>query len=200
MPKVLSRLRIDEVSCVTKGAGENVKIVLCKRAADDDGRDGSFYHKLFAKVGSGRVARPPRRLRGGEPLRDIADAKHALLFTPDGRSLLRDAPTAASIDELASHLLEASGAVPPINKNEDQMREHVDVVSFAKRVVADGESVVSEAQPTELIKQYSDANKLPGEKSSVAFARIFGGDDAIGLNFRKMVQIAKGIAHPHVGA
>ena len=38
MPRILTRLRIDEVSAVDKGAGEGVKIVLMKRR---DRRDGS---------------------------------------------------------------------------------------------------------------------------------------------------------------
>ena len=34
MPKVLTRLRIDEVSAVDRGAGDGVKIVLMKRASE----------------------------------------------------------------------------------------------------------------------------------------------------------------------
>jgi hypothetical protein len=198
MPKVLTKLRVDEVSCVDRGAGEGTRVILYKRDDSDERR--GFYHRLFAGVGkrSGRAFSHPRRLRGHHELRDMADAKHALLHSPDGRAMARDFPN-ASIDELAAHLLEASSAVT--NKREDHhMREHFDVVSFAKRVVDDGVSAVSEAQATALIKQYSDAHRLPGEKSSVAFSRIYGADDDVGLNFRKMIQIAKGIAHPHVRA
>jgi hypothetical protein len=203
MPKVLTKLRVDEISAVDRAAGEGTRIVLYKRDDSDERR--GFYHRLFAGVGksSGRVARHPPRMRSRDVHSTRAEALHALLFTPDGRALMRDTPN-ATIDELASHLLEASGAAPPINKSEDNrrknMREHFDVVSFAKRVVDDGIAAVSEMQATELIKQYSDANRLPGEKPAAAFARIYSGDDDIGLNFRKMVQIAKGIAHPHVGA
>jgi hypothetical protein len=134
------------------------------------------------------------------------EIKYFLLHDAHGREMLRD--TGADIEVLTDHLVEASNKrnedntldASSINKREADMREHFDIVTFSKRIVADGESAISEAQATSLIKQYSDANRKPGEKSSVAFARIFGGDDDIGLNFRKMVQIAKGIAHPHVGA
>jgi hypothetical protein len=37
LPKILTNIRIDEVSAVDKGAGEGVKIMLMKR--DDDDRD-----------------------------------------------------------------------------------------------------------------------------------------------------------------
>jgi hypothetical protein len=193
MPRVLRDLRIDEISAVSKGAGEGTRVVLMKR--DEPG----FYHKLFAKGGSGRVVRPPRRLRGGEPLRDIADAKHALLHSPDGRVLMRDAPT-ATIDELSAHLLEALSAVTNKRNEDHHMSEHFDVVAFSKRVVDDGQSVISEAQAFELVQKYANLHRQVGERPAVAFARIYGGDDDIGLNFRKMVQISKGIAHPHVGA
>ncbi len=48
--------------------------------------DAGFYHEIFSK----RTVRHSRRLRAHHELRDIADAKHAILHTPDGRALLRD--------------------------------------------------------------------------------------------------------------
>jgi hypothetical protein len=96
MPKVLSKLRIDEISAVSRGAGENVRIVLMKRD-DSDGRRG-FYHKLFA-------AAPVRKamIRGyqGHWVRNIhgltrEEATAYLLHDAHGRELLRD--TGGNID------------------------------------------------------------------------------------------------------
>ena len=44
MPKVLSKLRVDEVSCVTAGAGEGTSIVLMKR--DDRKRRKVFGYAM----------------------------------------------------------------------------------------------------------------------------------------------------------
>jgi hypothetical protein len=56
MPKVLTKLRVDEISAVDRGAGEGCKVVLYKR--DDGGERGGFYHRLFRGVGKRtRVAR-----------------------------------------------------------------------------------------------------------------------------------------------
>lgn len=78
------------------------------------------------------------------------------------------------------------------------MDKNFDAVSFAKRVVNDGVSAVSEQQATELIQKYASDHRLPNEKPAAAFARIYSGDDDVGLAFRKMITIAKGHAHPHV--
>jgi len=179
MPKVLSRLRVDEVSCVTKGAGEGTKIVLMKR--DDSDKPPSIYHQIFAgvaKVGSGRVARPPRRLRGDDQLTSIADAKNALLHSPDGRSLMLAAPN-ASIDELAGHLLEAAGSVT--NKKDNTMQ------SFTKAIADLGEHGY-----TTLIQKFASNNKLPNETAAQAFVRIFSEDTPQGLAIRKCWLLSKG--------
>ena len=75
MPKVLTQLKIDEISAVDRAAGEGCEIIFSKR-------DPDFYHKLFAGRNVRRVVRHPRRLRHGDQLRDIADAKNALLHSP----------------------------------------------------------------------------------------------------------------------
>jgi hypothetical protein len=195
MPRVLRKLRIDEISAVDGAANSGAKILIYKR--DDERR--SFYHRLFA----GEIVRKATYRGGsGSRLHHIEnltreEAMHWLAYDPNGRSFARE--RGEPLDTLADHLVEASGMNVNNHHKEKSMNKQFDVVSFAKRVADDGLSVVSEAQATELIKQYCDANRLPGEKSSAAFARVFSGNDDVGLNFRKMVQIAKGIAHPHVG-
>jgi hypothetical protein len=193
MPRILHKLRIDEISAVDRGANDGAKIVLSKR---DSEPSRSVFAEIFGKK-QPRVARHPPRMRHHHTLDTLAEAKRALLFSPDGFQLMRTKPD-ASIDELAQHLLEASSA-SPTNKNEVSMREQFDAVQFAKRVVDDGESPLTEEEATRVIKRYSDAHRLPNESDVAAFARIYSGNDDVGLSFRKMVQLAKGFGHPHVG-
>jgi hypothetical protein len=173
MPKVLSRLRVDEVSCVTKGAGEGTRVVLMKR--DDSSDRAGFYHRLFAKGGSGRVVRPPRRLRGSEPLSDLADAKHALLHSPDGRSLMRDAPS-ASIDELSAHLLEASGSVTNkkdtnMNKMELIVKSETGMHAFCKGLVDRGIPYPHPEFDSKVLEPYAK-NKFPALHVGNAIAKV----------------------------
>jgi hypothetical protein len=168
----------------------------------------SVYHKIFgaerkyvARKGSPYGGHLRHRHDGNL---DHQTALHWVLHDSRGaavRNRLNLPP-----GEVADLLVEAAAMRPTekvsnhINEEENHMRENFDVVSFSKRVVSDGVSAVSESQAFEPVKHYTDANRKPGEKSSVAFARIYGGDDDVGLNFRKMIQLSKGIAHPHVGA
>jgi hypothetical protein len=160
---------------------------------DSDERRG-FYHRLFAGVGkrSGRAFRHPRRLRGRDQLRDIADAKHALLHSPDGRALMRDVP-GASIDELAQHLLEASSAVTNKrnhNSNEaSNMSDHL--VEVCKSVVSGDVALPSEAELTQEIRKLANAQRKPGETSAAAFTRIYTEQSDDGLVLRKAIQLCK---------
>ena len=182
MPNVITKLRVDEISAVDRGAGEGCEIVFSKR-------DPNFYHKLFAGVGkrAGRVVRHPRRLRGRDPLRDIADAKHALLHTPDGRALMRDVP-GASIDELAQHLLEASSS---INKRDQETNMSDNLIEVCKGVVSGDVTPPSEHELTAEIQKLANATRKTGETSAAAFERLYNAQDDDGLALRKAVQICK---------
>lgn len=50
MPKILTRLRIDEVSSVDRGAGEGVQIMLMKRQKEEPMTQPSTLSKIFAKM------------------------------------------------------------------------------------------------------------------------------------------------------
>ena len=193
MPKVLTRLRVDEISAVDKAAGENTKIVLYKRDDSDERR--GFYHRLFAGVGkrSGRAVRHPRRLRGRDQLRDIADAKHALLHSPDGHALQRDFPN-ASIDELASHLVEASVAAArraaTTKRNSNEVTD-MDLIEVCKSINVGDVEPPSEHELTAEIKKLANANRKPGETSAAAFTRLYTAPDDDGLALRKAVAVCK---------
>src|SRR6516162_11673913 len=51
MPRILKNIRIDEVSAVTKGAGEGTRIVLMKRDTSADGNvHDSAWYKEQARI------------------------------------------------------------------------------------------------------------------------------------------------------
>jgi hypothetical protein len=143
---------------------------------------------------------------------DRATGLHWLQHSARGAALAARRPE--SLSDLADLVVEASateaaemnkreGRVAPTNKQKEvsiMSEKPFDAYLFAKRVVADNLSAVSEQQATELIKKYADEHKLPHESSAAAFSRIYTGDDDVGLSFRKMIQIAKNLPHPHVGA
>jgi hypothetical protein len=127
------------------------------------------------------------------PVREFADGGST---SPD--DFLSDGGvTDAEEEDLADEAEEAIEEVDEEQK-EKTMATKFDAVTFAKRVAKDGVSAISEAEATDLIKTYANAHRLAGENASAAFARIYTGNDDVGLSFRKMVQMAKGIAHPHV--
>jgi hypothetical protein len=142
----------------------------------------SYFAKLFMRK---RVSRPPRRHRGDAPLEDMADAKHALLHSPDGRALLRDTPN-ASIDALAAHLLEASRRAPTNKREATEMDPTTKILKSARQLGEHG--------MTALIQKYADSNRLPNETSAQAFTRIFTDESNTGQALRHVYAIAKGQA------
>jgi hypothetical protein len=147
----------------------------------------SVYRDIFRDV-SGHVVHHPRRLRGRDQLRDIADAKHGLLHSPDGRALLRDVP-GASIDELASHLLEASSAVT--NKRNSEVTNMDHLVEVCKALNGGDCTPPTEHELTEQIQKYASEHRRDGETAAGAFNRILTTDDEIGLTFRKSLAVCK---------
>jgi hypothetical protein len=175
MPKVLTKLRIDEISAVDRAAGEGTRVVLMKRDVP------SFYHRLFA--GDVRVRKATYRGAQGHWLRNIPDlsreeAKHFLLHDAHGRALLRD--TGVDIDTLADHLVEAS--LRPTEK-----REVSNMQSFTKAIADLGEHGY-----TQLIQKFASNNRLSNETAAQAFVRIFSEDSAQGLAIRKAWLLSKG--------
>lgn len=169
-------------------------------------RPRSDFDKIF-QVKRGYLLRKTNRYGGHlrfhhDGSLDRETALHWILHHKNGAAL-RDRLNLPA-DEVADLLVRAAQMHPTTKRNPDQeesdMTKSFDAVSFAKRVVDDGVSAISEQQATELIQKYASDHRLPNEKPAAAFARIFSADDDIGLSFRKMVTIAKGHAHPHVGA
>lgn len=123
--------------------------------------------------------------RSGLPPDRLADllVEAASRFSPDADP--------QEVSDAAEELIEAA------TKEEDNDMTD-DFVKFAKRVAAEGDTHLSEAEATEMILKYASINRLGNESQAAAFNRIFTADDDVGVSLRKMVQVCKGIPHPHI--
>ena len=66
------------------------------------------------------------------------------------------------------------------------------VVAFSKAVADCGRcDGVTEHEFTKAVGDYADANRLPGESSAKAFARVFSANDETGLTLRKAHAVIK---------
>jgi hypothetical protein len=188
MPKVLTKLRVDEISSVDRGAGDGCRVVLFKR------HDRKAFGYAMPDISKAQY-------RGGTGSRlhmiqnlSREEAKHFLLHDRHGRQLQRDFPN-VPFDELAGYVCEASRR--PMEKHEvPPMSDHL--IEVCKRVVLGDVDPPSEHELVAQIEKLATARRQPGETSAAAFVRLYEAQDADGLVLRKAVQIAKGIAHPFV--
>jgi hypothetical protein len=173
MPKVLTKLRIDEISAVDRAAGEGCKVVLYKRDDSDERR--GFYHRLFAKGSGGRVARHPPRMRSHDVHSTRAEALRGLLFTPDGHALMRARPD-TDIDTLADHLVEASQRPTEredtdMNKMELITKSDVGMHAFCKGLVDRGIAYPHWEFDSKVLEPYA-RNKFPTLHPGNAIAKV----------------------------
>jgi hypothetical protein len=222
MPKVLTRLRIDEVSAVDRGAGDGVKIVLMKR--DDTPR--SKPH----------VERHARRLRKFQEMFDSPERDQRRSFNEiigkvaDGNDdgggnsgggasdhhaskvadLLVEAGSHPDRASALSHLLhKPSGqallarmhkAADQTEKELSNMRtsETLESIMKAGSIAGVCAAIVAKGSTTfteeELVKAISRvaAGASPGVSPDIAFAKLYEGD----VTVRKAVDIAKAWPSP----
>jgi hypothetical protein len=172
MVRILTKLKINEVSSVDRGAGEGVKIVLMKRddtpqrpllfndimlakvAADDEQRtntipdDDKVSAKLRSMVDAMIVA---------VPTLDRQTATHYLLHTPKGRRL------AEHFNSISKRKDETPMPTVDIMK----LHNPDSVIEFIKS------SGASEFVISEVIMGHARLNKRDGESDAQAFARVF---------------------------
>jgi hypothetical protein len=194
MARLLTKLVINEVSSVTKGAGKDCRIVLMKR--DDGLSDGAArYRDLFLQIfKSGEENDPvindttyddPQRsntvsdddkvtahvkalaalMVKAEPGLDEAHAMYRLLHTPRGRLLWQ-------------HPFAKTEKDPSMSRTEEmvEMKKFVSSTpgamnSIAKRVISEGSTSLTEIEYTDLWKAEAGSN--------AAFAKEFSGPRTI---------------------
>lgn len=209
MPRILHKLRIDEISSVDRGAGDGCKIVLYKRDAPRRKVFGyempkpeprSVYQEIFARK------RDQRRDRIRHLRRHIADGGGGVQPEPMDPVATTAAVSAsgnvtARISYLADLIVEAgqgavsrSEALAWILTNRHgraaathltTKREVPNMDRMTKNVIAMGE-----AEYTRIVTDY--AKRLYPELSRErAFSKVFTADDAESVAIRKYWQISK---------
>jgi hypothetical protein len=204
MPKVLTKLRVDEVSCVTKGAGEGTRIVLMKRDAPRPHAFGyampkppSIYHEIFSRK---RAGGDERRSRIRHLHRHIADGNGARPEQID-TGVDTDGNIAAHVSHLADLIVEAAdGGVARsealawilTNRHGRAAVTHLTKKEVPKMNINKTLREVGEHGFTKMIQKYSNSVRLPNETQAQAFTRVFTSDDGEGAAIRRAWLVSKG--------
>jgi hypothetical protein len=187
MPKVLTKLRIDEISAVTAAANEGAKVTLYKRAEPPP----SIYHEIFRDLGKRATYRGGTigsRLHQLEGL-TREEAMHWLMHARHGRAFARE--RGEPLDTLADHLVEASGASSTNKRSADMATNQF--VEVCKKLGDGDPSIIvpSEHELTAHIQKYASDHRRSGESAAAAFNRIYNAQDDEGLALRRAVQVTK---------
>lgn len=178
MPKVLTKLRIDEISSVDRGAGENCRIVLFKR--DDrkpeprsDVRKAHYRHARGNKF---------HMLQNVSP----EEAAHFLLHDPHGRQLRRDFSD-VPFEQLVDHVCTASRR--PVEKQRREAKtvdKHLEVIlkseaamhALCKRITETGGSNFSHPEFDDYLARYAK-NQHPSLSVGSAIAKVLSEETPI---------------------
>lgn len=215
----LTKLRIDEVSLCTKGAGDGTRVLIQK---NHDGSHRETLRRMFGSIDFGkvRIAAPddidddtddlddeievdeadapalPEKLEqyaaaicAAAPGFSREQALHFLMHSHNGRALAR-------------HLQEVTKRKEsPMTTRTDEMREmrdfakqHGGMNSIARHIIDRGETTLTEFEFSSCLMEYAKVNKLAGESDASAFSRIFSAAEAVDI--RRAHRIAKNTPAP----
>ena len=144
MPKLLTKLKVTEVSSVDRGAGENCKIVLMKRA-DDGAPTGYFFNDIMRK-NADEIQRPNAPTDApkaplSEKLEGMVDAMLLAAPTLDRQAAHHYLTETAHGRRLAEHLNNLSkGETPMPQVNIQKLIETLEQSLMAQVAKRDGES------------------------------------------------------------
>jgi hypothetical protein len=160
MPNKLTKLRIDEISSVDRGAGEGCRIILMKRDASSG---PLLFDDVMAKADTSDALRGPRDEPDDKKLSDKLDeivaemivaapslhpnrARRWLLHTESGRALLAQHTTKKEL--------------PTLNKGNTPMTERVDIFKLSNiDSVEISKSIINE---TSAVSEFDFAKILMG--------------------------------------
>jgi hypothetical protein len=209
--RVLTRMRINEVSLVDRGAGENCRVTISKRD-DSDSRLNLidvFKGKVSAREALG--IHVDKSAEGDEAEGLIAEPEHVVDNDGDGdggvpkkhRSITFDTvdgermkfPNERSLAEwlaIQSRIRKSTSEDPNPMSFEDKIRDiakREGVVVIAKIMVADNRSYgISESELVDLI---SNHERRDGESPAQCFTRQYEAYNDDGAALRKAIAIAK---------
>jgi len=186
MTRLLKNLRIDEVSCVVKGASPGAQVLI--RKADDDPPYLMFDDIMLRKVAEDDPdddqLTPKLRVMVDALITDGTfsnrqQAQHYLSHNAHGR-------------RLAEHFNNISKTAKEIPMDRaTQLREVTETV--CKSIVANGTTTITEHDLYDAINEYAKASKRDNETQAMAFTRIF--TDEANPDLRAAYAICKGY-HP----
>ena len=195
-PKILTRLRIDEISSVDRGAGEGVKIMLMKRhnpeqrptfdvfddvhfskatlappAIDPDDPDDDDDVVSSASAISDKFEQFISLLIEANPALDRQGAVYFLIHNAHGRAL-------------AAHLASVTKTKEPKMLKMDKLTKYIgespgNMSAVAKHIIEKGETSLTEHEFTAMLTEHAKLNKRAGESVMGCFARIFEHDAEI---------------------
>jgi hypothetical protein len=186
MPKILTQLKITEVSAVDRGAGEGVRILLMKRDTDEphveayekflkiftskaaaDGGDDDAGDRSDQNTGLADhpIVRLARLLVASGSQSDLASAVHYLLNTSHGAALL--------------HRTRTHKGESPMPDNLTKIAEDIGIVRVAKAIVDEQRSFgIDEHEFVALVTEH--AKRLHPNLSGVqAFAKVYESEPSV---------------------
>jgi hypothetical protein len=208
MVKVLTKLRIDEISAVHRGAGDGVRIMLMKRASRPDATPADVlrafpnprsFNEVLARMEAEAMAKADDDDAGGggasyHPIAqlatllvasgkfpDHAQALDHLLNTPHGAALLHRArKTEKESQSMTSHTELVRDVV-----------KQYGIVALAKSMVQDEKSYgLNESEYTAFVTEHAQ-RLYPDKTPDVAFAKLFSDSGVDGVLLRKAHALTK---------
>jgi hypothetical protein len=208
MVKVLTKLRIDEISAVHRGAGDGVRIMLMKRASRPDATPADVlrafpnprsFNEVLARMEAEAMAKADDDDAGGggasyHPIAqlatllvasgkfpDHAQALDHLLNTPHGAALLHRArKTEKESQSMTSHTELVRDVV-----------KQYGIVALAKSMVQDEKSYgLNESEYTAFVTEHAQ-RLYPDKTPDAAFAKLFSDNGADGVLLRKAHALTK---------
>jgi hypothetical protein len=188
MPRVLTKLRITEVSAVDRGAGEGTRIILMKRhdAPTEAASRRAYFRKIFSKAeaddgggnaGGGDITNHPvvqmaRLLVASGKFGDHGQALDYLLNTPNGAALLHRTST-------------HKGETMRTTETVESILKDCGPVSFCKAIVDRGRAPCDEAELVAVLSRHAaEQFNMPGDR---AFAKLYEAEESV----RRACNIAK---------
>jgi hypothetical protein len=207
MARILTKLRIDEISSVDRGAGENCRVLLWKRDGNAPGTVERFPRgKLFNDV---MLRKAENDDITDENQIDPNDTPTALLpkLSAMVAAMVRAEPSLTE-EHALFHLLHSSHGRrlaehlnnltkrkdPPMNRTEelrDIAKAAGGMAAIAKNIIDRGSTTISEHEFSAALMEHAKAHKRDNESTFGAFSRLLEND----IDLRKALGIVKGYAH-----
>jgi hypothetical protein len=216
MAKKLTRLKIDEISLVDRGAGEGVRVMLSKRRDRPSINEQRWATMFRREVDFSKIHEPPVDDIVDDDNGDVTDGKlspqleqhiNALIVAVPGTSrsqaanfLLRTAHGRGLLRTLATVKSTTNKETPMDRATELQsiVKSHGGIQAMAKLFVAANKSIgnVTEFEFSKLIDDAAQLTRQAGERPDQAFSRFYSAPES--LELRKAIQLCKSVPAPRV--